>query len=50
LKAAQRPEVKAFFEFVGNNLDGLTEEALFIPLNDDQKKVEQQNLEAIAGA
>ncbi len=50
LKAAQRPEVKAFFEFVKENLDSLTEEALFIPLNDDQKKIEQENLEAIAGA
>ena len=50
LKAAQRPEVKAFFEFVGENLDSLTEEALFIPLNDDQKAIEQKNLDAIAGA
>lgn len=50
LKAAQRPEVKAFFEFIGENLDALTEEALFIPLNDDQKAIEQKNLDAIAGA
>ena len=50
LKGAQREEVKAFFEFVGENLDSLTEEALFIPLNDDQKAIEKKNLEAIAGA
>lgn len=50
LKAAQRPEVKAFFEFIGETLDALTEEALFIPLNDDQKAIEQKNLDAIAGA
>lgn len=50
LKAAQRPEVKEFFKFVEKNLDGLTEEALFIPLNDAQKKIELKNLEAIAGA
>jgi hypothetical protein len=50
LKGAQREEVKAFFEFVGENLDSLTEEALFIPLNDDQKDIEKKNLEAIAGA
>jgi len=50
LKGAQREEVKAFFEFVGENLDSLTEEALFIPLNDDQKAIENKNLEAIAGA
>lgn len=50
LKAAQRPEVKAFFEFVEENLDSLTEEALFIPLNDAQKEIELKNLDAIAGA
>ena len=50
LKGAQREEVKAFFAFVGENLDSLTEEALFIPLNDDQKAIEKKNLEAIAGA
>lgn len=50
LKAAQRAEVKAFFEFVNTNLDSLTEEALFIPLNEDQKVIEAKNLEAIAGA
>jgi phosphate transport system substrate-binding protein len=50
LKGAQREEVKAFFKFVGENLDSLTEEALFIPLNDDQKAIEKKNLEAIAGA
>lgn len=50
LKGAQRPEVKAFFEFVGENLDDLTEEALFIPLNDAQKAIEKKNLDAIAGA
>lgn len=50
LTAAKREEVKAFFEFVEANLDALTEEALFIPLNDDQKEIERKNLEAIAGA
>jgi phosphate transport system substrate-binding protein len=50
LKGAQREEVKTFFEFVGENLDSLTEEALFIPLNNDQKAIEKKNLEAIAGA
>jgi phosphate transport system substrate-binding protein len=50
LKGAQREEVKAFFKFVGENLESLTEEALFIPLNDDQKAIEKKNLEAIAGA
>lgn len=50
LKGAQREEVKAFFKFVGENLESLTEEALFIPLNDDQKAIEEKNLEAIAGA
>ena len=50
LKGAQREDGKAFFKFVGENLESLTEEALFIPLNDDQKAIEKKNLEAIAGA
>ncbi len=50
LESAKRPEVKAFFEFVNENLDELTKEALFIPLNDEQKAIEQKSLELIAGA
>lgn len=50
LESAKRLEIKKFFEFVNANLDALTEEALFIPLNGDQKKIELKNLEAIAGA
>ena len=50
LEAAKRPEVKAFFEFVKENLDELTKEALFIPLNAEQKVIEQKSLDLIAGA
>ena len=38
-----RPEVKAFAEFYRANQDELTTEALFIPLNDDQKAEQQQS-------
>jgi phosphate transport system substrate-binding protein len=48
--AAVRPEVKAFFAFMQTNLDALTVEALFIPLNADQKKEEAEKLAVIAGA
>lgn len=50
LDSARRLEVKKFFEFVNQNLDSLTEEALFIPLNEAQKETEKKNLLAIAGA
>lgn len=50
LASARRLEVKKFFEFVNTHLDPLTEEALFIPLNKEQKELEMKNLEAIAGA
>lgn len=50
LDSAKRLEIKKFFEFVRANLDALTEEALFIPLNAEQKEIEQKNLDAIAGA
>ncbi len=48
--AAARPEVKAFFAFMQNNLDALTVEALFIPLNEEQKKEEAEKFAVIAGA
>lgn len=50
LSSAKRMEIKKFFEFVRTHLDPLTEEALFIPLNSQQKDVEKENLDAIAGA
>lgn len=48
--AASRPEVKGFFAFMQKNLDALTVEALFIPLNAEQKKEEAEKFAVIAGA
>jgi phosphate transport system substrate-binding protein len=36
-KALARPEVEAFVEFYAENTDTITEQALFVPLTDDQK-------------
>lgn len=42
-----RPEVKAFAEFYSANQDELTTEALFIPLNDEQKAQQEEELAAV---
>ena len=42
-----RAEVKAFAEFFVANQDELTVEALFIPLNDEQKAAQQEELAAV---
>lgn len=48
--AAARPEVKAFFAFFAEVRDDITSEALFVPLNDDQKAVEEKNIADIDAA
>lgn len=48
--AAARPEVKAFFAFFAEVRDDITSEALFVPLNDDQKAVEEKNITDIDAA
>jgi phosphate transport system substrate-binding protein len=45
---AARPEIKNFFKYMQTNLDALTLEALFIPLNDEQKKEEAEKFALIA--
>lgn len=50
LKAAARPEVKEFFAFFEENRDVLTEEALFVPLNDAQKADEAAEIAKINAA
>lgn len=47
--AMTRPEVAAFVEFYVTNDDAITERALFVPLNADQKATAQQELEALQG-
>ena len=46
-EALTRPEVKAFAEYYVENQDDLTTEALFIPLNDEQKAAQQEELAAV---
>lgn len=50
LEAAQRAEVKAFFKFIEETQDEIVSEALFVPLNDDQKSVEATEFEKIANS
>ena len=50
MDAAKRPEVKAFFKFIEENQDELISEALFVPLNDQQKSVEADELAKIDAA
>ena len=45
-----RAEVKAFAEYYSENQDDLTTEALFIPLNEDQKAEQEAELAAVEGA
>jgi hypothetical protein len=42
--------VKAFARYLYDNQDSITEEALFVALDDEQKAVEEENLAAIEGA
>ena len=45
-EALQRPEVKAFLDYVLENSDSLAEEALFVPLTSEQKDKSLADLEA----
>ncbi len=49
-EAAAREEVKAFARYFYDNQDSITEEALFVALDDEQKAIEEENLAAIEGA
>lgn len=42
-----RPEVKAFVDFYERNADGIADEALFVPLTDDQKADVRKQLETL---
>lgn len=48
--AAMRAEVKAFVQYFYDNQDTLSDEALFVGLDDAQREVEKANLAAIEGA
>lgn len=49
-EAIKRPEVDAFLKFVIENNDKITEQALFIPLNDEQKEAANAEIEKIIAA
>jgi len=46
--AAKRPEVKAFAQYYFDNQNAITEEALFVPLTDEQVAEAQAELDKIA--
>jgi len=48
-ESAKRPEVKAFAEYYVENQDTITEEALFVPLTDDQVTKIKSELTAVTG-
>lgn len=48
--AAARPEVKAFAEYYFDNVEDITEEALFVPLTPDQVKTAEAELAEITGS
>lgn len=47
--AAERPEVQAFAQYYFDNQDTITEEALFVPLTEDQVAEAEEELAAITG-
>ncbi|MDQ3669286.1 MAG: PstS family phosphate ABC transporter substrate-binding protein [Actinomycetota bacterium] len=49
-ESLQRPEVQAFMRFFLENLDQAAEQALYIPLPEDQKEEQMTKLDEAAGA
>jgi phosphate transport system substrate-binding protein len=49
-ESLQRPEVKAFVQFLLDNAQAIAETALFVPLNDEQLEESKSTLEEAAGA
>ena len=47
-KALERPEVKAFLDFYVNNYQKIAEEALFVPLTDEQAAEAKQKIAQLA--
>ena len=48
-KALQRPEVKAFVEFYIANQQAITEQALFVPMTDEQVTASEEKVASLAG-
>jgi phosphate transport system substrate-binding protein len=49
-KALERPEVKGFTEFYVNNYQKIAEEALFVPLTEEQAATAKQKVAQLAGS
>jgi phosphate transport system substrate-binding protein len=49
-KALERPEVKAFVEFYLENQTAITEQALFVPMTDEQLTKSQEVVTSLAGS
>ena len=49
-KALQRPEVKAFMEFVVNNQQAIAEAAQIVPMTEEQAAESKQEVDKLAGA
>src|SRR5215216_1969388 len=49
-KALERPEVKAFTEFYVNNYQKIADEALFVPLTEEQAAQAKQKVAQLAGS
>jgi phosphate transport system substrate-binding protein len=47
-KALERPEVKAFLDFYVNNYQKIAEEALFVPLTEEQAATAKQKITQLA--
>jgi len=48
-ESLERPEVGAFAQYYADNQETITQEALFIPLSEEQSTTQQEDLAAIAG-
>jgi phosphate transport system substrate-binding protein len=48
-KALKRPEVKSFLEFYIENADAIAEQALFVPLTEEQRAQSQEKIARLAG-
>jgi phosphate transport system substrate-binding protein len=49
-EALQRPEVKAFVRYIVDNAASIAEQALFVPLSDEQAAETQAAFEQAAGS
>jgi phosphate transport system substrate-binding protein len=49
-EALQRPEVKAFVRYIVDNADSIAEQALFVPLSEEQAAETQATFEQAAGS